>query len=54
MNASEIRKSLKENGYDKTLELVIEDSKKGKLSSCFSKSFDYKFFAETRIAEAVK
>ena len=54
MNANEIKKSLKENGYDKTLELVIEDSKNGKLSSCFGKSFDYKSFAETRIKEAQK
>jgi len=52
MNANEIKKSLKENGYDKTLEMVIEDSKKGKLSKCFSKSFDFKSFSESRIEDA--
>jgi hypothetical protein len=52
MNTIEIKKSLEVNGYESTLDAVIEDSKKGKLSSCFGSSFDYKSFAESRIQEA--
>jgi hypothetical protein len=54
MNTIEIKKSLEVNGYESTLDAVIEDSKKGKLSSCFGSSFDYKSFAESRIQEALK
>lgn len=54
MDAIEIKNSIELKGYESTLQAVIEDSKKCKLSSCFGKIFNYKQFAEARIEEALK
>lgn len=54
MNAQEIKTSVQEIGYDKTLALVIEDSRNSKICNCFGKRFNYESFSKTRIELALE